>query len=692
MKKKAAAPSKSLTAKPIGAGYVIGLYLAACIVRIVLAQLFTDGPVVMIDESLYTNIARSLRDSFTLAYRGQPVDYPYIFYPLLLIPMYLFRLPVDLYRAVQGYNILWVTSSVFPVYLLAWKFLSDDRKAFGAALITALMPDMLMGNYLMSECILWPLGLWMAYFAYRSFCAPEKVGDALAVALFTALMYFTKPGAVAVGAVLLAGRLVFSIVQKNRRAVGISLASILTLGILLVLINVLYIFGFGYEPSFLALYAKQSPTADPGIILLNIESSFLLVFLFVFACGGVYAVMPISCIGDYDAPRRQFILTMTMGVLAAIIGTAVFVVSYEWTGSYANMCLHLRYCAMYVPLYFIFTLAIDRNKRKKAVGRSAYIALIVFMVLVIFPGGRIGSVAGESNLIDNLALSAFYNNWRIGVFPGIALSAITVLFIGFLCVWFSEGFTAKTQRGCAAFFVVFLLINNVCGYMGGNVYIDPTIGEDAMEVNQWVEDESGECLGITQLYYNDIRTYWLEARLRKPMQQVTHDNLVVAMLETGGVYEPFVPADQAPNIGNGLTPETNVLILGMTIREHLELSDGIESQTTSHGHFTKVSLKNGERWVDTIMRGLDDDTLYSDKVATVYLLNPDRFDSDEYTLNITARGLNESTTMKVEAGGVEQVIALTTAVQTYTLRLPVSQANITLSSGNAEILSYTTEG
>jgi len=400
--------------------------------------------------------------------------------------------------------------------------------------------------------------------------------------------------------------------------------------------------------------------------------------------------MPLSCIKDYDRTRRHYVIAISLGVLAAIIGTAVFVVPHEWLGSYTDMCLHLRYCAMYVPLFFIFTLPVSRDKKKNRIGKGAYIALIVFMVLVIFPGARIGSVRSESNIIDTLALGAFYDTTRIGAGPGLILSTATILFSAFLCIWFYEGFTKATQRTCAVFFTGFLLFNNVCGYMGGNIYIDPTIGKDAAEINALLESEDDPCLGVTQLYYNDFRTYWLEARLREPLQQVTSDNMVVEMCSTNGVYRPFVPVDQSPNIGNGLTPDTDTFILGMTIAEHLELSQNVEAQKTTNGHFTVVGLTPGERWVDTMMRGLNDNTLTPERNATIYMFNPDRFDSGTYTLNITAYAKNGETDMTVKAGGSQTTIRLSGTAQTYAIELPVETTTISVVGGNAEILSYTT--
>ena len=123
------------------------LYAAACAVYAALAFILRGGPIVTIDESLYTNLARSLAWEGRIAYRSQPVNYPYILYPALLVPLYWLNalLGGDVYRWVQGFNVLLVCSSVFPAYCLASDFSGDRKKGFAAACITAIMPDMMMG-------------------------------------------------------------------------------------------------------------------------------------------------------------------------------------------------------------------------------------------------------------------------------------------------------------------------------------------------------------------------------------------------------------------------------------------------------------------------------------------------------------------------------------------------------------------
>ena len=150
---------------------IVLLFLISFLTHTLLNICTKENVTVVIDEGLYTNIARSLAWDGTLAFRGQPIDYPYLLYPFLLVPFYWANrlLGGDVYRIIQIFNTFLITSSVFPIYFFASDFTKNHKKSLAAAVIVALMPDMIMGGYEMTECLIWPLALWMIFFCYRFF-------------------------------------------------------------------------------------------------------------------------------------------------------------------------------------------------------------------------------------------------------------------------------------------------------------------------------------------------------------------------------------------------------------------------------------------------------------------------------------------------------------------------------------------
>jgi len=673
---------------------MIVLFAVAFLLHTILNILINESPTVIIDEGLYTNIARSLAWEGKLAFRGQPVNYPYLLYPFLLVPVYWLNsfLGGDIYRLIQGFNTLLITSSVFPVYLFAKDFTKDSRKAFFAAVIAALMPDMLMGGYEMTECLIWPLSFWMIFFCYRFYCN-NKICDGLLAALFTGLLFATKPGAVTAGTIMLLAYFIIALVRDHARLRN-AVLSILTLIAAVAVVYGVFVLLFGSQDSLLGLYTKQTEEWKPQDLWVAIEAVFLLAFLFIFACGGIFGLFPIVSLTDFDLEKRRFIISFLFGVLAVIIGTAVFVVPYKWTGELGPLPLHLRYCSMFIPVMIIFTT--DRNLESSK-QKALIIALAAFAVLSLFPGARAGFVKGHTGTIDSMTLAAFINNRQLnGNVTGWILTALVV--VGSVLLIFRISALSKTNTKklknenyqarksfsgiVTVSFLFFIVFNSICAHISANVFIDPSISSDALEVNRTIIGK--ECLGITQRYYDDIYSYWLESRLNKPMQQVTIDQMFIQMEETGGIYSPFIPVEQAPNVNNHKTPDTDTFILGMTIAEHLELSDSVVTEKTANGNFTIVQINPSDRWVDTMMYGLDDNALYPSAPGYIHIFDDNRNINGTITLSLQAFG-NGILNISGEKVKVESHVNTYEVTIPYQTVIPVNAEN-----GTIQILSYNT--
>ncbi len=672
---------------------IVLLFLISFLIHTILNIYTKENVTVVIDEGLYTNIARSLAWDGILAFRGQPINYPYLLYPFLLVPLYWANrlLGGDIYRIIQIFNTFLITSSVFPIYFFASDFTKNHKKSLAAALIVAFMPDMIMGGYEMTECLIWPLALWMIFFSYR-LSVTNQLKYGLLTALFTGLMFASKPGAIAVGAVMLVFYFIRTILKDRKHCKN----AVLSLSLLIAIIGLVYgIFLLLSKTggSLLGLYTKQTEEWTSNDIWVALEAVFLLIFLFIFACGGIFGIFPIAQLSDYEEHKRPFISSFLLGLLTVLIGTAIFVVPYKWTGALGELPLHLRYCSMFIPLMFV--LSADRFAETKKT-KIFIISLIIFIVLSIFPGVRAGFVKGETAFIDSMTLNSFFDSRASlnGKVTGWILTILVVAFSVFVLINTRNIFTLKNQKlinkksmityqSGVVFLVFFMLFNSVCVHVASDVGIDPTLSADALEVNETVKDH--ECLGITQRYYDDIYSYWLESRLNAPMQQVTIDQMFIQMEETNGIYAPFIPVEQSPNINNHKTPSTNTFILGKTIAEHLELSDTTSKKSTSNNHFTIVYIQDATRWVDSMMYGLDDNTLYNGSVGYIHIFNDDRNIDGNLYLIIAATGRGR---LLVDGTAIE----LNSQESSYEISVPYkSLITLQAENGNVEIISYTTK-
>ena len=666
---------------------VVLLFGAALLIHALLNMLVNKAPRFIIDEGLYTNIARSLAWDGELAFRGQPINYPYLLYPFSLVPVFwLNRLfGGDVYRYVQIFNTILITSSVFPAYFFARDFTKDHSKAFITALLVSLMPDMLMGSCEMTESLIWPLALWMVFFCYR-FYTNHRTTDGLLAALFAGLMFACKPGAIAMGAALLLIYLILAI--KRRQHILRAFGAILLLAAIVGAVYGVYLAFYHGWDTLLGLYEKQTAGWKGEDALVACEAFFLTVFLFVFASGGLFAIFPYTHLSEYEPGKRAFIISAAIGILAAIAGTAIFVVPYQWSGGYRNLPLHLRYCSMYIPLMYVFAVDMDRCQKKS---KSYIVALIAFMVLSVFPGVRAGFVTGDTAMIDSVTLSAFINTRNVnGNVTGWVATALALVFSGIFLynAIKQKSFTQKQNRVVFEignlFLILFFLFNAVCAHVCAYSSVDPTIAADAAEVNRIIGSE--RCLGVTQRHYADVYSYYLDGRLNVPMQQVTSDQMFVEMQKTNGVYIPFVPQDQVPNVNNHETTDTDTFVLGMTIAEHLELSEDVRSVTkTANGHFTVVEIDRENRWVDTMLYGLDDNSLYPGETGYLQIFDGDRNIDGTLSVSIVAAGEG---TLNVNGNRV----AVELQAKTYEFSIPYSEmVPIVAEDGVIQIFGYTTQ-
>ena len=668
------------------------LFILSFAVRFALSLSFRHGPTIQIDESLYINIAKSLAAGNGISYRSQPVPYPYIFYPLLLAPLYLFPLPFDLYRVLQLWNALLICSAAFPVFLFARDFTGSSKKALLAAALTLLMPDMMIAGFLMAESVVWPLSLWLVFFACRRFRADaSSLRYGVLTGLFTALLFWAKPGAVVVGLVLLISALFLggepSRLARRRGAV----AGLAVCAVCVFMFYALYTLVFGYEFSFLGLYERQVAKVSAVLFAAAAECSVFQLLLFSLACGGIFFVIPYACRRGYASEQRSFLCAFSAALLFLAVGTAVFVDLHTWSGFFTRSMLHLRYMAMYLPVMLVFSLGASGPEDESS-GKCLLYGTLAMAVLTVFPGAFVGFAPGDSTYMDSLALSAWLGYCDVPALAGIIGTGFSALFLLALVVQIKRGRRfSLLMKESLIFFILFLLYNNIWGYVASDFNKDSNhYGQDAVEMNTILETLPREVLIVTQQNYDETVSYCLEARLRKPMQQVPVDTFLSALAEEGGVYKPFVPADCPPNVGNRITPDTDTFLFGVGVTNHLEFSEAAALQKTGRGWFTLATVPQNTPLLASALTGLDLDTLHKDSQATLRIFDESRFKGGRLTLHLYASAAENSAELEVYNAGQTQLVTLSEKPKTCLISLRPGETLITARNGDAVLSSYST--
>jgi hypothetical protein len=137
---------------------------------------------VMTDELLYAKLATSIAETGSPlpAIHNTSISVFNQLYPLLLAPLYGAFSPPDAFRAAHVQNAVLMASAVFPSYLLGRQVLSRSW-SLAVALLTVLVPWMVLAGFLMTEVVAYPAFLWAMLGLQLAIAAPSTRHDLLAV-------------------------------------------------------------------------------------------------------------------------------------------------------------------------------------------------------------------------------------------------------------------------------------------------------------------------------------------------------------------------------------------------------------------------------------------------------------------------------------------------------------------------------
>jgi hypothetical protein len=174
------------------------------------------GPWIMIDEIVYSELAKSFAATGHFAVREAPTTGYGVVYPILISPAYaLFRAIPTVYTAIKAIDSLLMSLAAVPAYLLARRVVSQWG-ALVVAVLTVAVPSTFYAGTIMTENAFYPIFL---------FCALALVvaldrGGLTAVGAFLvalAVAYETRAQAVAILPAALSAPVVSAVLARDRR-------------------------------------------------------------------------------------------------------------------------------------------------------------------------------------------------------------------------------------------------------------------------------------------------------------------------------------------------------------------------------------------------------------------------------------------------------------------------------------------
>jgi hypothetical protein len=176
------------------------------------------APWIMVDELIYSELAKTFADSGTLAIRGDGVGGAYgVVYPLLISPAFaLFDSVPDAYAAAKAINGLLMSLAAVPTYFLARRVLSQ-LFALAAAALSVALPSLLYAGTLMTENAFYPIFLCAALALVLALERPTPLRAAILLAVCGFGFATRAQAAVLVFSILLGPVLVVLIQRRGWR-------------------------------------------------------------------------------------------------------------------------------------------------------------------------------------------------------------------------------------------------------------------------------------------------------------------------------------------------------------------------------------------------------------------------------------------------------------------------------------------
>jgi hypothetical protein len=176
------------------------------------------APWIMIDEIVYSELAKSFAATGHFAVRDVPTGGYGVVYPVLISPAYaLFRSIPTAYSALKGINSLLMSLAAVPAYLLARRVVSM-WSALVVAVLTVAIPSTLYVGTVMTENAFYPIFL-LAALALVVALEQRRLGPAILFLLALGLAYETRAQAVAILPAALTAPLVSAALARRPREI-----------------------------------------------------------------------------------------------------------------------------------------------------------------------------------------------------------------------------------------------------------------------------------------------------------------------------------------------------------------------------------------------------------------------------------------------------------------------------------------
>jgi len=193
--------------------WLTAIVVASATIRALLARQLV-APFIMVDELIWSELARGIADAGEPLLRDQPNPGYSVVYPLLISPAYLLfdSLPTA-YAAVKTMNAVLMSLAAIPAFFVARRVVGRSYALLAAVLAVA-VPSLAYTGTVMTENAFYPLFLVVVLVLLIALERPTPLWVVLLLAL-AGLAYATRVQAVALGPAILLAPLLLAVFERR---------------------------------------------------------------------------------------------------------------------------------------------------------------------------------------------------------------------------------------------------------------------------------------------------------------------------------------------------------------------------------------------------------------------------------------------------------------------------------------------
>ena len=308
--------------------WLASLYAASVVVQLALG-LRLVSPWIMVDEIVWSDMARSFAATGHFLIRGAHAHYGFV-YPLLLSPAYaIFGSVSEAYRWARVIDAFAISSVVFPAYLLARRMVRKPS-ALAVAALSVAVPSMAYAGTIMTENVFYPIFAWLAFVLVRMLERPT-LRRQLTLVVLLAVAFLTRAQTVALVAAVLTAPLLLAWIERGRpRRLGAFRPLYGIIGLVAALTVVVEV-ARGHSPA--AILGNYSVTSNGGYrlwpavewLVLHVAELDLALWVLPFAA----LIVLVANARHLDRELRIFAAAATALSLWLVVEVAVFASQYS---------------------------------------------------------------------------------------------------------------------------------------------------------------------------------------------------------------------------------------------------------------------------------------------------------------------------------------------------------------------------